>query len=49
MRLLVLPIAVFSAGSALLAAGVLLGVEPASAVGTLLVGGSFLGLIVRSS
>ena len=48
MRLLLLPIAVFCTGATLLGAGVLLAIEVASAIGAVVIGSTFVGLIVRS-
>lgn len=43
-----LPVISFLAGATLLGAGVLAAAELASACGTVLVGGSFLGVLLRS-
>lgn len=43
------PIAAFLTGAALLSAGVVGAVEVASAIGCVVIGGTFIGLIARSS
>jgi len=49
LRILPVPIASFLAGAALLGAGIVAAVEIASAVGAVVIGGTFVGLLVRSS
>lgn len=44
----VLPLAAFGVGAALVTTGVLGAMEAASALGAVFIGGSFLGLLVRS-
>lgn len=44
----VLPVVSFGVGAALVTAGVLGAIEVASALGAVFIGGSFLGLLVRS-
>lgn len=48
MKLLAIPIAIFCTGAALLGAGVVAAIEIASALGTVMIGGTFVGLLVRS-
>ena len=48
MAVKLVPVAAFLAGAGFLAGGVVAAIEIASAVGALLVGGSFLGLMLRS-